>query len=148
MSDEENSQPSEAEELQHLKRVSRIKHVILQKYLPAWALILGSRSNHLEYFDCFAGPGRYESEGKPVGGSPLIAVESAIEFLRTRAGHTLALYLVEDKPKQVEQLETSLRPLQPYPRGLQVQVRCADSRSYIPGPSSEGRFRCAHFLPG
>jgi hypothetical protein len=28
---------------QHLKQVSRVKHIILQKYLPSWERILGSR---------------------------------------------------------------------------------------------------------
>jgi three-Cys-motif partner protein len=127
-----SSPPADAETLQHLKRVSRIKHIILEKYLPPWAVILGSRSPQLAYFDCFAGPGRYELEGKAVAGSPVIAVQSAIEFLGTRPGHELIMYLVEDDSKQVERLEASLQPLQPYPRNLQVHVRCADSRRYIP----------------
>ncbi len=45
---------------QHLKQVSRIKHIILQKYLPSWERILGSRNRRLCYFDCYAGPGVYE----------------------------------------------------------------------------------------
>jgi hypothetical protein len=47
-------------ELKHLKRVSRIKHEILTRYLPSWAIILGSSFDKLYYVDCFAGPGRYE----------------------------------------------------------------------------------------
>src|SRR6266849_10592877 len=90
------------EELQHLKRVSRIKHIILQKYLPPWAIILGSRHSELAYFDCFAGPGEYELEGRPVAGSPVIAVKEAIEFLQSRGGQSLLMYLIEDNPKQVE----------------------------------------------
>jgi hypothetical protein len=62
------------DELQHLKRVSRIKHVILEKYFPSWAMILGSRNCELAYVDCFAGPGQYEMAGKAVEGSPVIAV--------------------------------------------------------------------------
>lgn len=120
------------EERQHLKRVSRIKHIILQKYLPPWAVILGSRYRQLAYFDCFAGPGEYELEGKPVEGSPVIAVKSAIDFLRTRSGQSLVMYLVEDNPKQIERLEANLRQLQPYPRNLKVNFLGADSRSYIP----------------
>jgi hypothetical protein len=48
---------------QHLKRVSRIKHIILEKYLPPWERILGSKNRRLCYFDCYAGPGAYEFEG-------------------------------------------------------------------------------------
>ena len=42
------------------------------------------------------------------------------------------MYLIEDDPKQVERLEARLRHLQPYAENLKVDVRCADSRSYIP----------------
>jgi len=120
------------EELQHLKRVSRIKHLILQNYLPPWAIILGSRHRKLAYFDCFAGPGAYELEGRPVAGSPVIAVKEAIDFVQRRSGQSLLMYLIEDDPKQVAQLEASLKHLQPYPQDLKVNVRCADSRSFIP----------------
>src|SRR5690242_2418036 len=63
---------------------------------PPWAIILGSRHRQLAYFDCFAGPGEYEMEGKPVEGSPLIAVKEAIEFLRARTDQSLVMYLVDD----------------------------------------------------
>ena len=86
------------EQLQHLKRVSRIKHVILEKYFPPWTQILGSRHPQLAYLDCFAGPGAYEHEGQQVSGSPLIAVDSAIKFLHARPKHSLLVYLIEDKP--------------------------------------------------
>jgi three-Cys-motif partner protein len=119
------------EDRQHLKRVSRIKHVILQKYLPPWAVILGSWHQRLAYFDCFAGPGEYELDGEPVAGSPVIAVNSAIEFLRNKSNQSLLMYLIDDDQRQVERLEASLRHLQPYPKNLDVNVRCADSRSYI-----------------
>ena len=59
---------------QHLKQVSRVKHIILQKYLPSWEVILGSKNRRLCYFDCYAGPGVYEFEGQKVDGSPIIAV--------------------------------------------------------------------------
>lgn len=65
-------------------------------------------------------------------GSPVIAARSGIEYLRGRPSHNLLMYLIEDDPKQVEQLEVSLKPLQPYPPNLEVNVRRADSRSYIP----------------
>jgi three-Cys-motif partner protein len=120
------------EELQHLKRVSRIKHTILRNYLPPWTVILGSGNTELAYFDCFAGPGRYEMEGQVVPGSPVIAAQSAIEFLEKRRNHSLTMFLVDDDPKHLEQLETSLKQLQPYPSNLQVLPRRADSNLYIP----------------
>ncbi len=131
MNEEGKAQTPHVEDLQHLKRVSRIKHLILQKYFPPWAAILGSRHKRLGYFDCFAGPGEYEHEGRPVAGSPVIAVKEAIEFLNSRRGQNLTMFLIEDDPKQVERLEASLKNLQPYPEGLSVNVSCVDSRSYI-----------------
>lgn len=128
----EPSPQSVNEELQHLKRVSRIKHIILQKYLPSWVRILGSSHRALGYFDCFAGPGKYELQGQMVAGSPVIAVEEAIEFLRHRPHESLDMYLIDDDFAQVARLEESLKALQPYPKNLTVKVRCADSRSYIP----------------
>src|SRR5947209_13894128 len=77
------------EELQHLKRVSGVKHAILKKYFPSWAKILGSRSSQLAYVDCFAGPGQYEMGGKPVEGSPVIAVKEAIKLVQN--GHVQSL---------------------------------------------------------
>jgi three-Cys-motif partner protein len=121
-----------SEELQHLKRVSRIKHIVLQRYLPPWANILGSRHHQLAYFDCFAGPGAYELEGRPVAGSPVIAVKGAIDFLKGRTSQSLLMYLIEDDPRQVERLRANLQSLQPYPKNLAVNVCCADSRSYVP----------------
>lgn len=66
--------PSDEDEAQHLKQVSRIKHVILQKYLPPWEQILGSRHSRICYFDCYAGPGIYECQDQMVDGSPIIAI--------------------------------------------------------------------------
>jgi len=57
---EEGSQGFEtarADELQHLKRVSRIKHMILAGYFRPWAIILGSKSGELVYVDCFQAQG-------------------------------------------------------------------------------------------
>jgi three-Cys-motif partner protein len=120
------------EELQHLKRVSRVKHKILEKYFPPWAMILGSRNSELAYIDCFAGPGQYELDGNPVTGSPVIAVEEAKRLVESNHVQSLLMYLVDDDPKQVERLETRLRSLQPYPGNLRVEVMCADSLSLIP----------------
>lgn len=92
---------------------------------------MGSRYRQLAYFDCFAGPGEYELEGRAVEGSPVIAVRSGIEFLKDRSGQNLIMYLIEDDPSQVAQLEAILQNLQPYPENLSVNVRCGDSQSYI-----------------
>lgn len=122
----------ELESLQHLKRVSRIKLIILQKYFPPWAVILGSQHEKLCYFDCFAGPGRYELEGSAVEGSPLIAVRGAKDFLEGRPRHRLVMLLVEDDEAQAANLRASLKRLGPFPDNLEIDVRHADSRSYLP----------------
>ena len=114
---------------QHLKRVSRIKHVILQKYLPAWAIILGSRHQRLAYFDCFAGPGQYEWEGRVVAGSPIIAVESAIAYLRQHPTQNLTMCLIEDDQNQVAELHRSLTALGQRPKNLTLNLHCTDSKS-------------------
>ena len=92
-------------ELQHLKRVSRIKHQILTRYLPSWARILGSAFDKLYYVDCFAGPGHYESEGKEVDGSPIIAVKAGKEFAEKNSDKKLGIILVEDDAGQLGQLK-------------------------------------------
>jgi three-Cys-motif partner protein len=132
MEDQPETSQSGSEERQHLKRVSRIKHIVLQKYLPTWAKILGSRNNQLAYVDCFAGPGEYEYEGSLVGGSPVIAAAHAVKFAKDRPGQNLLVYLIEGDPKQLERLEASLKHLQPYPDNLKVDVRCNDCKSFVP----------------
>lgn len=117
----------------HLKRVSRIKHQILTGYLPAWARILGSRNKLLCYFDCYAGPGAYESEGHAVPGSPTIAVSSAIEFSRKHKEHRLVVRLIEADSAQLDRLRQALRPFQPYPNNLDVKIRPGDALSEITG---------------
>ena len=134
------------DEPEHLKRVSRIKHIVLEKYLPSWAQILGSRYTHLAYVDCFAGPGQYEFEGNVVEGSAVIAVKEAIEFARGKHAHDLLLYLVDDDRHQVERLQAHLKPLQPYPKNLSVEVSCADSRTFVPNLLSKLNLRAPAFF--
>ena len=42
---------------------SFVKHLILQKYLERFALIIGSRWDSITYIDCFSGPWMSQSEG-------------------------------------------------------------------------------------
>ncbi len=121
-----------SETLPHIKRVSRIKHAILQNYLPPWAVILGSSNRHMNYFDCFAGPGRYEFEGIAVDGSPMIAVKAAVSFLDARPNHSLSILLTENDEQQARQLEKQLEPLKPYPKNLKVEPLVEDSKTFIP----------------
>lgn len=119
-------------ELQHLKRVSTIKHQILTRYLPSWAIILGSAHNTLYYVDCFAGPGSYEFEGERVDGSPIIAVKAGKEFVAKTDRRKLGVILVEDDPSQMKQLRARLETTLPHPRNLKVVTKLANSRDYMP----------------
>ncbi len=122
---------STIETLPHIKRVSRVKHAMLQRYLPSWAIILGSANRRINYVDCYAGPGRYEFEGVPVDGSPVIAVKAAKAFLLTRPNHSLNVLLTENDEVQAEQLEPQLGPLKPYPKELKVNLLIEDSKTFI-----------------
>lgn len=119
-------------DLQHLKQVSRVKHVILKKYLPSWVQILGSSNLRLCYFDCYAGPGVYELNGNKVEGSPIIAVCAAQEFLGRRSNHFVTVTLVERDQSQRSSLESQLHGLQPYERGLSVHVLAEDAKEFVP----------------
>ena len=71
-------------------------------------------------------------EGKPVEGSPIIAVREAVKLVHSGHVQSLLLYLVDENLEQVNRLEARLKNLQPYPQNLTVEVSCADSRSTIP----------------
>ncbi len=114
----------------HLKRVSRIKHQILFKYLPAWQTILGSAHEKLVYVDCYAGSGLYEYEGRDVPGSPIIALQAAENFLATRQRGELALLFVEKDDRARGVLEEVLEGHKPYPSRLHVFVLAEDARDF------------------
>jgi len=116
----------------HLKQVSRIKHIILQKYLPSWEVILGFNNRRLCYFDCYAGPGVYEFQGQKVDGSPIIAVRKAQEFLAKAKDHQMTVILVEKDEKQRASLDTELKGVQPYGERLQVHVMAEDVKEFVP----------------
>lgn len=115
----------------HLKRVSRIKHVILSKYLPAWGTILGSIHRRLAYIDCYAGPGAYEFQGKVVDGSPLIAMKAGREYIAAHKGKELSLAFVEKDNDTRSQLEKRLSAHNPLPKGLRVFVLAEDARDFV-----------------
>ena len=53
---------------------TRVKHILLEKYLAAWIPILGSWNQKICYFDGFAGKGEY-LDGTI--GSPIVALKVA-----------------------------------------------------------------------
>jgi len=68
--------PDNAPEKWVLNEHTKVKHIILEKYLRSWLTILGSFRTQLAYFDCFAGRGVYIN-GEP--GSPIIVMRAAQE---------------------------------------------------------------------
>lgn len=132
-------------EPQHLKRVSRVKHEILTKYLPSWAVILGSKYDLLYYVDCFAGPGRYESDGMIVDGSPVIAVKAGKDFADKYPNKKLGIILFEEDDEQLEQLKACLDAVLPYPENFKVDCRLADSHKKV--PQVIARIKARNFAP-
>jgi len=76
-----------------LKEHSRIKHILLEKYLKAWITILGKYNNEICYFDGFAGPGEYTGG---VIGSPIIALRIASK-LDTYFNKMICVFIEKDK---------------------------------------------------
>lgn len=129
--DAEDGKIEPTETLPHIKRVSRIKHTVLQRYLPVWALILGASNQRLCYFDCYAGRGEYEFQGKRVEGSAPIAVLAAKHYVSGKPGRLMTVILIEKDGTEAEALESCLERFQPYPGGLQVHVVRGDSKALI-----------------
>lgn len=119
------------ESVPHIKQVSRIKHRILQHYLPVWLRILGSANRRLRYFDCYAGQGKYEFGGHLEDGSPLIAVKTAKRFVTEKASRLMTVTLIEKDEKQSEILRAHLKALEPYPTQMDVQVISEDSNTFV-----------------
>lgn len=59
---------------------TRVKHILLDKYLRGWTRILGGFYEKICYFDCFAGRGEYKIDNKTEVGSPIIALRLAKEM--------------------------------------------------------------------
>jgi len=121
-----------AEKPRHLKQVSRIKHLILSRYLPSWEIILGSRHTTLNYVDCFAGPGKYELNHAVVDGSPIIAAKAAVEYSKAHITKEMNLVFVEEDETQEADLRRCLADLGKVPRNVTINVKRENSHTYIP----------------
>jgi len=125
---------AEIESFEHLKQVSKIKHTILEKYLPAWEIILGSQRffGKFNYVDCYAGAGFHEYNKKKVEGSPIIAVRTAIDYLKKHPNKKMTITLIEKDKNQFASLEKALKSVQPYPPNLTVDPKAGDSTVIVP----------------
>src|SRR5579883_1136662 len=76
---------------------SAAKHEILRRYLQAWIPILSSTHRRIMYIDGFAGPGEYRG-GEP--GSPVIALQAAIDHADRITGEMSFLFIEEDEERK------------------------------------------------
>jgi len=83
--------------------VSKVKHILLEKYLAAWIPILGKWNTKICYFDGFAGRGEY-SDGTL--GSPIIALKVADEL--SRYFDKLICFFIEKDEDNFKNLEEVL----------------------------------------
>ena len=86
------------------KEHTRVKHILLSKYLKVWITALGKYNPKICYFDSFAGRGEY-NDGTL--GSPLIALKMADEI----SDHfsKLICYFIEKDQDNYKNLEEVLR---------------------------------------
>lgn len=82
---------------------TKVKHILLRKYLVAWMSILGSGNPKICYFDGFAGRGEYI---KGILGSPLIALQEADKL--SNYYQKLNCYFIEKDPENFSNLEKVL----------------------------------------
>lgn len=78
---------------------TRVKHILLEKYLAAWIPILGKYNARVCYFDGFAGRGEYIDEKTHnviQVGSPLIALRVA-DRLSEHFGKLICFFIEKDK---------------------------------------------------
>lgn len=120
--------------LDKLRLNSRIKHFILEDYLPVWASILGSRNKRLNYFDCYAGPGKYIWDEEEVDGSPIIAIKGFIDLLKSnhrRKPEKINLLFIENNPEQINKLNEEIACIGTIPNELNIEVSKFDSEYLI-----------------
>jgi spore photoproduct lyase len=72
---------------------TKVKHILLRKYLAAWIPILGKHNPKICYFDGFAGRGEYLDDTL---GSPLIALKVA-DRLSVYFGKLICYFIEKDK---------------------------------------------------
>jgi len=84
---------------------TRVKHVVLEKYLKAWVSILGSQNPRICYFDGFAGKGRYPSGEE---GSPVIAMRVAEEICSLGRAREVVCVFIERDPENCADLQRAV----------------------------------------
>jgi spore photoproduct lyase len=107
------------------KEHTRVKHILLEKYLAAWIPILGKYNARVCYFDGFAGRGEYiddKTHNVIQIGSPLIALRVA-DRLSEHFGKLICFFIEKDKDN-FENLKQVLEREKPSIRNWQkVEIR-------------------------
>ena len=98
---------------------TRAKHEILRRYLQAWFPILNRWNGRIVYIDGFCGPGGYKG-GEP--GSPLIALDVAINHRRTMSSELLFTF-IDEREDRIVHLREELRRLPAPPLHFKVSVQ-------------------------
>ena len=108
---------------------TKVKHLILRRYLDAWLPIMATWNGRIVFIDGFAGPGRY-SGGEP--GSPVIALRALLEHSHFRdrsRGAEVVFVFIEGKADRCESLKASLDELMaelPLPSWVKVEIRLGE----------------------
>lgn len=103
---------------------TRAKHEILRYYLKAWFPILSRWSGRIIYLDGFAGPGVYAG-GED--GSPVIALQTAVEHKLRKRFTEIMFFFIEKDPKRAYLLTQVLEKRFPnLPKNIKYGVRDAE----------------------
>lgn len=93
---------------------SKLKHIILRRYVKEFAYHLGSVQPTVYYVDGFAGPGEYKnSAGQIEKGSPLLIAELAREIERTHGKFRMKCLNVEADQRNYHDLGSATGPYRP-----------------------------------
>ncbi len=99
---------------EHYQGQTQVKHLILTDYFRAWVQILGSRYNHLLYWDGFCGTGTYyDDAGTACDGSAVAALKIADEFIQQTR---VFCAFTDAQPAFCAELRTRLTELAPQSR--------------------------------
>lgn len=93
------------------------KHEILRRYLNAWLPIMSRFNRRVLYIDGFAGPGEYTGGEN---GSPIIALEAALEH-RARLADEIVFIFIESDEDRCLHLEEKLEEYAELPENFVVQ---------------------------
>lgn len=87
---------------------TKVKHLILRRYLDAWLPIMAAYNGRIVFVDGFAGPARYEGGEE---GSPLIALHALLDhphFQQDRPNREVEFLFIEQREDRFSALKEEL----------------------------------------